>query len=162
MKKVEEFDYILKIERDSYSARTTLGQLFDQDCHKVCETLEDTVRAGGIKVKGETALAATGHNHAYDIGLRYSPGFKRECPVIFTEAVKEVYKATHGGISFTYSMLHGGNTHKNTEGCPLVAYNRVDEDTIQGTAEKEVTALVTKLLEKGTVGLQIINNPQEN
>ena len=47
-----------------------------------------------------------------------------------------------GGIEFKGVRIHGGNTHRNTEGCILVAHNRVDDEVIQGTAEKDLVNIL--------------------
>jgi len=145
----------LTLHRDKYSARTTLGSLYDSEDKFICYTLEDTVRACGIKVGGETAIP----EGRYKVTMRYSPGFKRDCPVLSNTDDPNLIKVDN--VEFLYAMLHGGNKHEDTEGCPLVAYNRNDKDeTIQGTAEKEVTKLVQSYLTKGDTYIDIINLPQ--
>lgn len=145
----------LKLERDFYTARTTLGKLYDPEDNRICYTLEDTVRACGIKVKGETALS----EGRYKVTMRYSNKFKRDCPVLSN--TDDPNKIQVDNVIFMYSMLHGGNKHEDTESCPLCAYNRSDKDEkIWGTAEKEVTSLIKSYLEKGDVYIDIINLPQ--
>ena len=137
--------------RYEYSAQATISDWFVNG-NRVCYGLEDTVRPRGIKVPKHTAIPAG----TYKVGIRYSPRFKREMPIIYTEddgvtIIKE-------GVSFKYAQIHGGNTHENTEGCPLVAYKRVNDHTIQGTAEKEITQLVKDALDQGEeVTLKIVN-----
>jgi len=119
-------------------------------------SLEDTVRANGIKVYGETALAAG----MYKLSVSMSSRFKRLMPIIYTESDK--ITSIMGGISFKGSRLHGGNTHEDTHSCPLVAYNRLNWDTIQGTAEKDITKMIQDYEAAGhTCYLQIINEKQE-
>lgn len=64
------------------------------------------------------------------------------------------YELKNKGVSFKGVRLHGGNTHKNTEGCILVAYNRLSDDLIQGTAEKDLTE---KLKEYDEITITIEN-----
>jgi hypothetical protein len=45
--------------------------------------------------------------------------------------------------------IHGGNTAADTLGCLLVAKNRINIDTIQGSMEKFVTAMVKKAYANG-------------
>lgn len=145
---------LIQIVRKTYTARTTIGDLYI-DGMRICYTLEDTVRAEGIKVKGETAIPAG----CYKVGMRFSPKFQRELPLIYTEGET----LSNGGISFKYIMLHGGNRHSDSYGCPLVAYKKINDTTIQGTAEKEVTGLIKDAIDKGEeVSIEVINYPQEN
>jgi len=64
------------------------------------------------------------------------------------------------GIRFTGIRCHGGNRHKDTAGCPLVAYNRINKDTIQGTAEKALTKKVKELEKTGPCFITVVNMPQ--
>lgn len=144
---------IFKIFRNTYTTRTTIGDFFVPDqSDRFAFTLEDTVRAEGIKVYGETALA----EGTYILSTSISSRFKREMPIIFTE--NDRVTATLGGITFIGARLHGGNTHKDTQGCPLVAFNKVNDTTIQGTAESFITTLIREYEKEGNVCyLQIVN-----
>ena len=115
--------------------RATIGELFI-DGEFFCYTLEDEVRADDVKVHGETAIP-TGE---YDVKVTMSPRFKRMMPLIFNTPDFRVVK---GDVSFSGVRLHGGNTAKDSHGCPLVAFN-TDGVKVWGTAEKPLTA---KLLE---------------
>ena len=48
------------------------------------------------------------------------------------------YELINNGVSFKGIRMHGGNDHEDTHGCPLVAYNRVSKNQIQGTSEKDL------------------------
>lgn len=146
---------VIELIRDTYTARSTTGKLFI-DGEYFCFTLEDTVRPTGIKVDGETAIPAG----SYRCAIRYSPGFKRNLVVLYTEPDKETIIAD--GKTFKYAMFHGGNKHDNTEGCPLLAYRKLNDDTIQGTAEKEFTAKVVDAIEAGEEVNCIIKNLPQN
>ena len=141
----------IQVVRKWFSARTTIGELYING-EFLCYTLEDTVRAEGIKVYKETAIPAG----LYEVNITRSTRFKRDLPMIYTEP--NGYEVKKGGISFKGIRFHGGNTHKNTEGCILVAFNKLDSNTIQGTAEKE---LISKLRPFDSISLEIINK-QEN
>lgn len=158
---IQNFTKIIKIVRTEYFTRTTIGRLYLHGKKDYfCYVLEDTVRPFGIKVPGETAIPDTGALAAYKIDVNMSSRFKRDMPMIYTES--NGYELKNGGISFKGTRLHGGNTHENTEGCPLVAYNRPTLETIQGTAEKELTAKIKEYLKEGSVGLSIINMSNVN
>lgn len=152
-----------KIIRDTFTKVSSTGKLYLDDFE--CHTLEDVSRGEGVKIPGETCLA-TGK---YKIILTMSHRFKRLMPVIITEL--NGYEAKQKDISFKGARIHGGNRHVDTHGCPLVAHNRLNDDLIQGTAEKDVTAKLIDMglkeqsipLQEGCfdyVELEIINQPK--
>jgi len=130
----------IRIERDTYTPQATVGKMYI-DNEFFCHTLEDTVRPIGIKVKHHTAI----HEGRFKVVLTYSNRFKRDMPLIMSVPL------------FKGIRMHGGNTHYNTSGCPLVAYNRLADDKIQGTAEKELTEKIKLALEVGEVWITLIN-----
>ncbi len=145
----------IEVKRDSYTARTTLGKLYINGVY-FCETLEDTVRPYGIKVKGETAIP---EGIVYIVKVTYSTRFKRDMISITTDGN---YTLSAKGITFKGIRAHGGNTHKNTEGCPLVAKNRLSDDTIQGTMESPLLIKVNEALKRGEdVQWLAVNLPQK-
>lgn len=153
---LRKMDYYIRIDRYLYTTRTTIGRLHlpNQDGGQAfCHTLEDTVRAHGIKVTKETAIP----EGIYKIKLTESEKFKRLMSIIYTE---NNLKIKAGGIGFKGVRFHGGNTHKDSEGCPLVAFNYINDHTIQGTAEKALTAKIKEYLKKGNVYVKITNLPQ--
>lgn len=111
------------IRTDAQDDRT-LGELYLNGA-RFCYTLEDLVRAEGVKVKGKTAIPAG----LYRVKLTMSPKFGRITPQIL------------GVENFDGVRMHGGNDPVDTEGCPLVAFNRVG-NKIQGTAEAALTAKI--------------------
>jgi hypothetical protein len=111
--------------------RATIGELFI-DGEFFCYTLEDEVRADGIKVYGKTAIPVG----EYSVEVTYSPRFKRLMPLIYNTPD---YRVVNGDVSFSGVRFHGGNTAENSHGCPLVAFN-TDGVKIWGTAEKQLTA----------------------
>ncbi len=146
----------ITIERYKYSDTTTLGKLY-VDGQLFCNTLEDTTRAYGIKIKSHTAIP---ENHiGYDVNIHRSNRFKRDVLIITTE--KDLLTLKFGGVSFTHVYFHGGNTHVDTEGCILVARNvNVDKMSIQGTMEAELFRVVkTWILDGFNVKLIIVNRP---
>ena len=83
--------------------RSTIGTLF-VDGVRECVTLEDRVRAPGIKVAGETAIPAG----TYRLTFEFSPRLKRETP-----RLQDV-------PGFTGVLIHAGNAPEDSEGCILV------------------------------------------
>lgn len=131
----------INIKRDIFTRLSSSGKMFDECGEFFCYTLEDEARPKGVKIKSHTCLAPG----LYKVKVTYSSRFKRLMPIIYTEP--NGYEAKMGGISFKGSRLHGGNTHLNTEGCPLVAYNRINSDKIYKTAEKALTKKIQELIE---------------
>ena len=112
----------IKVIRKVYTDTTTTGEMY-LNGEFFCYTLEDVVRPRGIKIKGHTAIQAG----TYEVVVTMSNRFKRMMPLI-----KEV-------PMFKGIRIHGGNTHKNTEGCILVAKNLISDEKIQGTMERPLT-----------------------
>lgn len=85
----------------------TIGELLVNGEHE-CWTLEDVVRADGVKVFGETAIPAG----TYTVDVTYSPRFKRDLPLLI------------GVENYIGIRIHPGNTASDTEGCILVGQGR--------------------------------------
>jgi hypothetical protein len=128
----------LVLIRDTHTTKATLGKLYING-EFFCYTLEDVVRGYGIKIKNETAID-TGYYH---VKVTYSLRFKRRMAELFNVRL------------FSGIRMHGGNKAKNTSGCILVAFNKIDDNTIQGTAEKELTKILRET--KCDIVLVIVN-----
>lgn len=144
-----------KLVRDTYRGGTTLGKLFDPNGNMVCHTLEDIVRGWGIKDGGTTAIP-TGR---YKLTVSMSNKFKRRMVMVYTEANK--YEIILNGIGFKGVRMHGGNTNKDTWGCIIVASKRLNDQTVQGSQEANVTDLVDAYIKQGhSVELEVVNGRQ--
>lgn len=140
----------LRIIREEFTSQTTVGKLY-LDGHFFGYTLEDTVRAFGIKVKGHTALPA----YQYQVKLSFSPKYKRMMPLIYNQSDGSVNAM---GIRFKGIRFHGGNRHSDTEGCILIAKHRVTNQVIQGSLEKELSLRIAEAENQGKqIVLEIIN-----
>ena len=128
----------LLLMRDTFTTKSTLGKLYING-QFFCYTLEDVVRGKGIKINKETAIE-TG---CYPVKITYSNRFKRNIPILSSVPL------------FTGIRLHGGNKADNTDGCILIAYNKINNDTIQGTAEKDLTKILKK--QNNEIILVIVN-----
>ena len=116
----------------------TIGKLYI-DGKYFCDTLEDTVRAPGVKIPGKTAIPAG----KYKIKLTESLRFKKLMPRL--ENVP----------GFTGVLIHSGNTAEDTEGCILVGKNRVKGKVLDS---RETFARLFRLLfvaERGGEDLEI-------
>lgn len=137
----------LKLVREYFTPTETLGSLY-VDGKFFCYTLEDKDR--GLlqsetleqtlakKIKAVTAIPYG----KYKVSVTMSNRFKRLMPLL------------HDVPGFEGVRLHGGNTHHNTEGCPLIAsqrnINKVHptikfiNNWVFGSQEKKLTKLLTK------------------
>ena len=116
----------------------TIGRM-SIDGKYFCDTLEDTVRAPGVKIPGKTAIPAG----KYKIKLAESLHFKKLMPRL--ENVP----------GFTGVLIHSGNTAEDTEGCILVGKNRVKGKVLDS---RETFAKLLRLLfvaERGGEALEI-------
>lgn len=137
---------IIKVFRENKTENSTTGRMWLGDTD-FCYSLEDITRPYGEKVKGKTAIPAG----TYNWKVTWSNRFKRNMILIYNQNDLSL-KAN--GISFKGIRIHGGNTHKNTEGCILVAYKKLNDDTIQGTAEKAVTGWAHKVGGSGIIVIE--------
>jgi len=120
------------------SPRNTLGETFrfiDGAWVWFSYSCEDEIRADGVKVWGETLI---------DAGLyEMKKGFwnKKGRDVV------EIFPTFTPTKVFTKTYVHGGNTEKDSAGCPLIAYNLDTEKTkIFGSAEKNFTEWALPLI----------------
>ncbi len=114
----------INLKRLVYSSTTTIGQL-SVDGKKVCDTLEDVVRAPGApKVWGRTAIPSG----AYPVIVTWSPHFKRPLPLLV------------GVPNFEGVRIHAGNKAEDTEGCLLVGtYDKKTPNWISASREAFLT-----------------------
>jgi hypothetical protein len=139
----------LLLIRDNHNLTTTIGKLYTNK-EFFSHTLEDVVRGHGIKIPSHTALP----EGTYKWVVSKSRRFQRDMIMIYTE--DNQYEVRKNGIKFKGIRMHGGNTHHNSEGCVLVAKNLIDNYTIQGTMEGQLTAWAKEQGGSGT--LEIKNN----
>lgn len=157
------------IERFSYTARTSLGKMYfvyqkefvtnpPEDYKEYFGfTLEDTARPDNIKVYGETCLPG---GLECLVSLYDSPHFGKT--IIFhteTDGVTILFN----NLSWEYSLAHGGNTHRDTEGCVLVAKNQLSRDMIQGSLKDDLRKVIEQRIKDGwTIKAKFINLSQLN
>lgn len=121
--------------RDSFTLKSTVGKIyFNGQYFGYC--LEDVSRGENVKIPGETCIP----EGTYKVKSSMSRRFKRVMPMIYNQS--NGYELIAKGISFKGLRYHGGNRSKDTHGCILIAKNKIDNDTIQGSLEKELTALI--------------------
>ena len=133
-------DFNISIYRDEHYSDRSLGELFVTGISgRFCYTLEDAIRAKGIKIWGETGVPAGKMRGK----VTYSQRFKREMILLYNESEGVL---VIDDVRFEGIRVHGGNRPRNTEGCPLVAHNRITDSTgkriIYGSAEDDLTKYV--------------------
>lgn len=116
--------------RDQRKEEYTIGRLRidDPDSPFSVFTLEDTVRAPGVKIPGKTAIPAG----IYTVVLDFSPRFGKNLPHILDVP------------GFDGVRIHPGNTDADTEGCILVGLDWKGGDFI-GRSREAFEALCDRL-----------------
>jgi len=125
----------LFLYREVFTAKSTIGKLY-LNGKAFCYTLEDVVRADGIKIQDETAIP----EGVYKVILSMSNRFKRIMPLLLNVP------------NFNGVRMHGGNKSENTSGCPLLAFKKLDNYTIYNSAE----SLLTECLQRQDKKLDIL------
>ena len=117
------------IKREIFRDHFTLGQMYQDGLHLgfTCEDTDRELEDGGIKIAKETAIP----RGVYRLTVSMSNRFSRLMP-----EVQDVPQ-------FSGVRIHGGNTDRDTEGCPLLGKIR----TAEGVAGcKEVNAALIKAI----------------
>lgn len=140
---------ILKLNRDNYTSKTTIGKLYLNDIF-ICDTLEDTCRdinrdgdlndVGEAKIFGETAIPAG----TYPVIINMSPRFKKMLPRL------------SGIAGYDGVLIHAGNFAKDTHGCILTGTRGID-CILGGTSVKALTKLMDAMAKFKEFEIQIID-----
>lgn len=137
----------LRLIREPSQFGSTLGALYING-RWFCWTLEDQLRevpgqpVAAWKLKGETAIPAG----RYRMQLSPSARFKRILPELLNVP------------GFVGIRFHRGNTHVDTEGCPLVGSGRTDR-LVTGSGVTEVRLVDTLHAAGGDAWITIENPP---
>lgn len=129
----------LLLLRTHYTDKETQGILLINGKY-FAHSLEDALRFTP-KIPNYTAIPSG----VYKVKVTYSPKFKRDMPLILNVP------------NFLGVRLHGGNTHKNTSGCPLIAKYK-GKGKIWGSMEKELTRRLKAC--KSEIWIEIINTQE--
>lgn len=108
----------LVLKRWEFTDKSTVGSLSIDGVFE-CFTIEDVVRATGIKVPGKTAIPYG----VYQVEITDSPKFGREMPLIFNVLMPDGRKlvvSSDGLVRFEGVRAHWGNTADDSEGCVIV------------------------------------------
>ncbi len=96
----------LTLARHEFTQTATLGALYNGRTY-LCNILEDAIRRQ--KVYGQTAIP----NGRYRVDFTWSGRFNRQLPLLVNVPL------------FSGIRIHSGNTHEDTDGCPLVGYDKL-------------------------------------
>ena len=133
----------IKVVRD-YKDHHTDGELFiDGSALKFCNVLEDIGRPTGVKINGETCIP----EGLYNVTISRSARWDKDMLLLYNN--KHDYSVDSGGIKFTGIRPHGGNSIKDTHGCPLVGYNTDLAGSIWNSASGDLFGLVKAAMDDG-------------
>lgn len=114
----------IEIYRDIFSPDSTGGRVFINGKF-FGYSLEDPARPANVKIHGQTAIG----EGIYSAQIVASPKFGTVLGI-------------SNVVGFTHTLFHGGNKATDTEGCILIAKNRLNKNTIQGTLKSELVNAV--------------------
>lgn len=138
-----------KLIRDAQIGEATLGKLFTvtpTGDRYICETLEDVIRAPGVKINGRTAIPCG----IFKLIVNLSNRFKKRMPLLLSVPMFE-------GI-----RIHTGNTPLDTEGCIILGQRRVGA-TVEGSRaayEPFLAELEANLGAGYSATIEIVNGPK--
>lgn len=123
----------IEVQRFEYGSNFTIGRFYI-DGVKQCYTLEDVVRAPGVKVKAMTAIPVG----TYKLILDWSPKYNRDMLHVLDVPM------------FDGIRIHSGNDSEDTEGCLLVGEDWAGGNWISGSkkAYNKIFPLIESALAK--------------
>jgi len=133
----------LLLSREPSVDGATIGYLF-VDGKFLCFTLEDVVRAPGVKIPGETAIPSG----TYKVLINKSQRLGRMLPLILDVPY------------FSGIRIHGGNDASSTSGCILVGLARCGDNRIL-SSQAALSLLMAKLAPAQAAGEAITITIQE-
>jgi len=136
----------LKVLRKTFTDQSTIGEL-SVDGTFECYTLEDKVRAMGVKVWGATAIP----EGIYEVIVNFSQKFQKFMPLLLKVP------------NFEGIRIHSGNTAKDTTGCILVGKARgTDSISKSVLAYKPLFAKIVAASKKEKIFIQIVGGNEDD
>ena len=129
-----------EVTRYEYYEDRTIGQLTIDDKF-FCWTLEDKVRAPGVKVYGETAIP----EGEYLVTIE-----------AFRGDTNKMYPYLHDVPMFTGVCMHGGNKPEDTLGCILVGFKRNDDDKEHPQIYESAVLDLSKHMRESTAPIKLV------
>lgn len=136
----------LKVARKTFTENSTIGEL-SIDGKFECYTLEDKVRAMGVKIWGATAIP----EGMYEIIINFSQKFQRFMPLLLKVP------------NFEGIRIHSGNTSADTTGCILVG-RATGKDSVANSrlAYKTLFAKMEAASKREKIFIQIVGGNEED
>lgn len=129
----------IKVVRDAFTTQSTLGKMF-LDGKEFCNTLEQVVRAPGIKIPKLTAIP----EGVYEVVFAYSGHFERNVPHL-----KDV-------PGFSEIEIHIANFPKDVKGCLGLGFTRsLNFVGMSGKAIEEFEAWLHEALKADKMYIEI-------
>lgn len=130
----------IRVERKYRTALYTIGKLYINGVY-FCDTLEDvdrklydsmsTAQILNAKVKGGTCIPYGSYILTLNV---VSPKYSNFSKYPWAKVANGKIPRVLGVKGFDGILIHPGNTHKDTEGCLLVGYNKVKGQVIESQA----------------------------
>lgn len=139
----------IRVIRKWFSQQSTIGEMYTCENGLAqspyffeCFTLEDRIRAPGVKVKGSTAIP----DGIYTLAIDWSERFGRLMPHVLDVP------------GFVGIRIHPGNSNADTEGCLLVGAQRMTERVVSSkVAYDKLFPRIVEACKTGKVKIEYVN-----
>ena len=132
------------ITKRDYKNHHTDGEVFiDESGERFCYSLEDIGRPIGIKIPGDTCIP----EGVYSVGITRSYRWDKDMLILFNNDTDCSIDSC--GIRYTGIRPHGGNSIKDTHGCPLLGHKTDLAGSIWNRASDDLFDLVKAAIDAG-------------
>lgn len=136
-----------------YFEDCTVGEVYLPNTYeKYCYTLEDVARPPNVKIPAQTCIP----EGVYKVTRTMSNKYQKMMVQLYN--VEQDLSVERDGKRFVGIRVHGGNDVDDSEGCPLVAYNFDGDDSIWGSASKDLDNAIGRLLDRYNEVLWVISS----
>lgn len=111
------------------------------DIPRFCYVLEDIGRPDGVKIPGETCIP----EGKYNVVISRSTRWDKDMMLLVNQ---DDGSLIHNGIRFTGIRPHGGNSIKDTHGCPLLGFHTDLAGSIWKRASDDLFELVKAAIDR--------------
>lgn len=131
------------VTRD-YKNHHTDGEVFiNGSDERFCHCLEDIGRPSGVKIPGETCIP----EGVYGVAISRSTRWDKDMMILYTDETTHAIDVS--GVEYTGIRPHGGNSIKDTHGCPLLGYKSDLAGSIWNRASDDLFDLVQDAIDAG-------------
>ena len=132
------------ITKRVYKNHHTDGDIYiDESGERFCYSLEDIGRPAGVKIPAETCIP----EGVYSVGITRSTRWDKDMLILFNNDADCSVEVD--GCKFTGIRPHGGNSIKDTHGCPLLGHKSDLAGSIWNRASDDLFDLVQSAIEAG-------------